>query len=222
MFTVATDRRSFPRITPTVFYLVGLIQALYLALGLTISETAFERHTNKSGFRNVFRIMPCVLAVRKRTVKALYAGCPTQRCNPCSGKCEIGAAGRGLRCLMLATHRTMRGGAPIGFRNIGIFDRRVMQPAALYGARGYLTGRRAGTTFHDVAGGRSEHVSYSNQRVMRRMPGGGPPQQKSRWHKGLKAAGIGVAISISQRMRCRRFNMKPGGERRRAANIQPS
>ncbi|MFM0339643.1 hypothetical protein [Paraburkholderia fungorum] len=33
-------------------HLRPVIRALYVAHGLTISESAFERHTNKSGFRN--------------------------------------------------------------------------------------------------------------------------------------------------------------------------
>ncbi|WP_147394080.1 hypothetical protein [Paraburkholderia sp. BL23I1N1] len=46
-------------------YLGGLTQALYVAHGLTISESAFERHTNKSGFRNVFLTAICQLDVQK-------------------------------------------------------------------------------------------------------------------------------------------------------------
>ncbi|ABE34772.1 hypothetical protein Bxe_B1184 [Paraburkholderia xenovorans LB400] len=87
VFTVATARGSFPRITPTVCYLVGLIQALYVAHGSTISETALQRHTNKSGLRNVFRVTPSVMAVQKRTVKSRYARYPTQHCDPRRGKC---------------------------------------------------------------------------------------------------------------------------------------
>jgi hypothetical protein len=39
----------FPE-SPTVYYLGDLIQALCVAHGLTISETAWERYTNKQGF----------------------------------------------------------------------------------------------------------------------------------------------------------------------------
>jgi hypothetical protein len=54
-----------PRIIQTRFCLCGLTQALYMAHGLTISESAFERHTNKYGFRSVFRVARGWLAVQK-------------------------------------------------------------------------------------------------------------------------------------------------------------
>ena len=55
----------------------GLTEALYVAHGLTISESAFERHTNKSGFRNVFPALTWVLAVQKWWGNRDYVRNPT-------------------------------------------------------------------------------------------------------------------------------------------------
>lgn len=60
-----------------VFYLRGLADALYVAHCLTISESAFERHTNKSGFRNVFLALTCLFTVQKWSVNRGYVRNPT-------------------------------------------------------------------------------------------------------------------------------------------------
>lgn len=65
MFNAETAWLFHPRITKAVLYLGGLTQALYVAHGLKISESALERHTNKSGVENVFRFTTCQLAVQK-------------------------------------------------------------------------------------------------------------------------------------------------------------
>jgi len=75
-----------------------------VAHGLTISESAFERHTNKSGFRNVFPALTWVLAVQNWSVNLGYVRNPTQRlqiawrssCNRCRAVESP--------CLKLATH----------------------------------------------------------------------------------------------------------------------
>jgi hypothetical protein len=77
VFTVVTVTRSFPRITQTVFNLVGLIQALFLAHGLNDKRNRFGAPYKQVWIQKRFSYHPIVLAVKKWTVKSRYARHPT-------------------------------------------------------------------------------------------------------------------------------------------------
>jgi hypothetical protein len=168
-----------------------------VAHALTISESAFERHTNKSGFRNVFRAARCGLAVQKLSVKPGCARCTTERdkthddrrANAC-GTIEPprlkpatcwAAAARAASCPEVSAHLT-------GLRRKARLDRVGRKPGPVM-----RTGRLSRLTFAaNRSRVESESMRVANPARTHRFATESPRG------KGLRVPGTAIAIRASQ------------------------
>jgi len=202
VFTVVTPDDLSPNYISR-FYLVGLIQALYVAHGLNDKRNCFRAPYKQVWIKKGF-FASCRLFWRFKIRRSSTAVRGVQHSIEFRSAALVKSH---IRSRFALSHACDTSGStlylPVGFRRVGMIDRRAAHSAAPRGRA-----RRSGEPdtrcgLPRSARSSAKHVSNSNQRAMRMAAHRGAPQQKTRRDKDLNLPGISVAISYSQRMRRR-------------------